>query len=55
MGSTSASQFSREYSRFLGNAPAKDIARLRTLAAAPTGLASRAVFIVNQLHGSART
>ena len=29
VGYLSASQFSREYSRFFGNAPAKDIARLR--------------------------
>lgn len=29
VGYQSASQFSREYSRFFGNAPAKDIARLR--------------------------
>ena len=29
VGYLSASQFSREYSRFFGNAPTKDIARLR--------------------------
>ena len=29
VGYLSASQFSREYSRFFGNAPSKDIARLR--------------------------
>jgi hypothetical protein len=29
VGHLSASQFSREYSRFFGSAPAKDIARLR--------------------------
>ncbi|MGH9495863.1 MAG: helix-turn-helix domain-containing protein [Candidatus Sulfotelmatobacter sp.] len=29
VGYLSASQFSREYSRFFGSAPAKDIARLR--------------------------
>jgi AraC-like DNA-binding protein len=31
VGYQSASQFSREYSRFFGNAPTKDIARLREL------------------------
>jgi AraC-like DNA-binding protein len=29
VGYLSASQFSREYSHFFGNAPTKDIARLR--------------------------
>ena len=29
VGYLSASQFSREYSRFFGNAPSKDIVRLR--------------------------
>ena len=29
VGYLSASQFSREYSRFFGSAPTKDIARLR--------------------------
>jgi AraC-like DNA-binding protein len=29
VGYLSSSQFSREYSRFFGNAPTKDIARLR--------------------------
>jgi len=29
VGYLSASQFSREYSRFFGSAPARDIARLR--------------------------
>jgi transcriptional regulator GlxA family with amidase domain len=29
VGYVSASQFSREYSRFFGNAPTKDVARLR--------------------------
>jgi AraC-like DNA-binding protein len=29
VGYQSASQFSREYGRFFGNAPTKDIARLR--------------------------
>jgi transcriptional regulator GlxA family with amidase domain len=29
VGYLSASQFSREYSRFFGNAPARDIAKLR--------------------------
>jgi AraC-like DNA-binding protein len=29
VGYLSASQFSREYSRFFGDAPSKDIARLR--------------------------
>jgi len=29
VGYLSASQFSREYGRFFGNAPTKDIARLR--------------------------
>lgn len=29
VGYLSASQFSREYSRFFGNAPTRDIARLR--------------------------
>ena len=29
VGYLSASQFSREYSRFFGNAPSRDIARLR--------------------------
>jgi AraC-like DNA-binding protein len=29
VGYVSPSQFSREYSRFFGNAPGKDIARLR--------------------------
>ena len=29
IGYVSASQFSREYSRFFGNAPTKDVARLR--------------------------
>jgi AraC-like DNA-binding protein len=29
VGYVSASQFSREYSRFFGNAPTRDIARLR--------------------------
>ena len=35
VGYLSASQFSREYSRFFGNAPAKDIARLREEGFAP--------------------
>jgi transcriptional regulator GlxA family with amidase domain len=29
VGYVSASQFSREYARFFGNAPTKDVARLR--------------------------
>lgn len=29
VGYISASQFSREYGRFFGNAPTKDVARLR--------------------------
>jgi len=35
VGYLSASQFSREYSRFFGNAPTKDIARLRNDSAVP--------------------
>lgn len=39
VGYESASQFSREYSRFFGNAPAKDITRLRSSASEPTDVA----------------
>ena len=35
VGYVSPSQFSREYSRFFGNAPVKDIARLREAGFAP--------------------
>jgi AraC-like DNA-binding protein len=35
VGYVSPSQFSREYSRFFGNAPIKDIARLRDEGFAP--------------------
>ena len=37
VGYGSASQFSREYNRFFGNAPAKDIHRLREEGLGPTG------------------
>ena len=39
VGYLSASQFSREYSRFFGSAPTKDIARLRDEGFAPRGAA----------------
>ena len=37
VGYLSASQFSREYARFFGSAPGKDIARLREEGFGPVG------------------
>jgi AraC-like DNA-binding protein len=36
VGYLSASQFSREYARFFGRAPTKDVGRLRELGLAPS-------------------
>ena len=40
VGYVSASQFSREYARFFGSAPTKDVARLREQGLGPTSAGS---------------